>query len=639
MSFIDGLSSGLDTTSIINQLMAIERRPQLALIEQRDQRQAAKAELSAIRSDINALRDLAADFRLNSTLETVSATSSNPTAVSVVPGTAATTGTYTFEVTSVATAAAMYSTNLYAGLDTVVTTPGADVFQASSYESLGFSDLTGTGLASGPVAFEVVQDSAAASVRGAGLTGGPYTIGAGNDSLIVDVNGTSYTLTLAHGSYADYDALAGAVADAVAAHGTAGDVMIAEADDANSAVQLSTIAEGSDHTITITGGTAAASLGLSPGASATGTDGIVEVDGTQTAITDTTDGVVVTLPSGAGGSIDATIGGAIRSGTATVTNSPVDGGTVAELVAEVNQADLGYTAMAVDTGAGYRIQLTADEPGADSDFTPDAGIFEGMAFTVLADGSDAELTIDGVNPFTVTSTDNTFDGLLPGVTITVNDVTAGPVTVTTERDTETVATKVDEFITTFNTLLTRIADATRNDPDGQRTVLQGNREARRAADQLRSTFFEGMDDHPLTSVGLVGIELTRDGAITFNQDAFAQALVDGATDVMSLFIDPTSGTGVDAVPGAFDRLIETAEAMASTGDGLLYTSAESSDRVIADYDRQIEAYERRLEAREEYLRRVYANLEVALGGLADQSAYLQSQISQLSSLSPGRNEQ
>ncbi|MEM7342591.1 MAG: flagellar filament capping protein FliD [Actinomycetota bacterium] len=627
MTFVDGLISGLDTTTIINQLMAIERRPQVALQTQRDQEQAASTELSAIRSDVNALRDLAADLRLNSSLQGITATSSNPEAVSVLATTATTTGTYTFDVSSVATAASMYSTATFASLDDVVTTPGADVFQASGYSGLGFSDLSGSGFATGPISFEVTQDSAAATLTGASRPLGPFTIDGTNDTLNVTVSGSSYTLTLAHGSYSDHTALTTAVSDAIDAHGSLDGVLTAVADDGISAVSLVSVDEGSSHSVSVTGGSAAGELGFTIGSLASGTDGIVEVDGLATTVTDVSDGTVVALPSGSAGSISATISGGLRTGTATVAYEPTDGGSLAELVSEVNSADLGYTAMAIDTGSGYRLQLTADETGAASAFTPDAGIFEGMAFTQLSNGSDAELTVNGLNPFTVTSTDNTFDSILPGVTITVHDVTAAPVTVTTDRDVDGVAEKVGEVVTKMNELLTRISDSTRNDPEGERTVLQGNREARRSADLLRNSLFEAMDDHPLTSVGLVGIELTREGAITFNAEEFKQALISQPADVQSLLIDPTGGIDeATAAPGAIDRMITMAEQLTATGEGMLYTAAESASQRVEDFGRQIEAFERRLELREENLRRTYANLEVALGGLRDQSAYLASQL-------------
>ncbi|MEM9131548.1 MAG: flagellar filament capping protein FliD [Actinomycetota bacterium] len=425
MSFIDGIVSGLDTSSIVSQLMAIERRPQDALIEQRSRQQAGKEELSGLRTDVNAIRDAAADLRLSSGWDLITATSSNPEAVSVTATTAATIGTYSFQVTSVASAASEYS-DVYADTDTTL------------------------------------------------------------------------------------------------------------------------------------------------------------VNGTQTL---------------------ADVAGAVNA-----------------------DSDLGFTAAIIDVGNGFRLQLTANETGADSTVDTSDALFAGMNFTTLSTGSDAELTIQGDNPFTVTSSTNTFDSLLPGVTVTVNATTTGPVSVSTERDVEALSEKVSAFVTSLNEFFTRVDTATVNTPDTD-SVLQGNTEARKAADTIRSAFAAGMDTNDFTSVGIVGIQLSRQGQFEFDADSFADALASDPDMLAGLFADRTGDE--DAELGALDRVIEAAEAAASVGDGYLYTAGDSADRIIEQYNRQIDSYERRLELRESTLRRTYANLEVALGGLQSQSNWLAGQLSSL----------
>ena len=627
MAFIDGLASGLDTTSIVNQLMQIERRPQVALTTRRDQEEAARTELSGIRSDVNALRTLASDLRLSSGWDQLTATSSNPEAVSVSAGSAATTGSYTFEVSSVATAASVYSSDVYASLDTVVADPGASVFQASGYSSLGFASLSGTGFPVGDVNFSVTQASAAAEVEGGGIPTIPITVDGTNDSIQFEVDGFSFSITLAHGTYDDEAALAGAVSSAIQNDSQAAAVASASLT-ANDTIALRTVAEGSDHSLTVTGGTALAALGLTAGATATGGDAIVDVDGTTTTITDVSAGAQVTLPSGGAGTITAELSGPLQAGTATVTQATPGGGTLSELVSTINSSDLGYTAAAINTGNGYRLQLTANETGAASAFTPDPGLFGSMSFETLSVGTDAELTVQGDNPFTITSASNSFSELLPGVTVTVNDVTTTPVTVTTERNVEAVTESVNELVTKLNEVLTRIADSTANNP-GSRSVLQGNREARAVADRLRTALVGPVDGNALSSVGVVGIELTREGTLTFDQAKFTQALESDPDAMTELFTDRTAGTGLGAVAGVLDRLVDAAEGAASVGGGALYTATQASERRIEDYGRQIDALERRLEIKETSLRQTYANLEVALGGLQQQSSYLSSQLASL----------
>ncbi|MGI9598745.1 MAG: flagellar filament capping protein FliD [Acidimicrobiales bacterium] len=627
MTNIDGLSSGLDTTTIINQLMSIERRPQNALITRRDQEQAARTELSEIRNDVTALRTSAADLRLTTGWNRLTAASSNEEAVSVQATAASTTGSYTFQVSSIATAAAVYSTQEFASLDDATGATGPSVFNATGYTVLGFSSLSGTGFADGSIPFEVTQSSEAAEVQGVGIPAIPITIDGTNDSIDLEVNGFNFSVTLTHDTYDSEQALADALQAAIASDSGLNAVAKASLGASNEIV-ISTKSEGSANGLTVTGGTALGALGLAQWATGSGVDGIVEVDGTASVITDTTSGSAVTLPSGGSGSIEAVVSGGLRAGTATVSQSTSGAGSLSELVSSLNAADLGYTAYAVNTGTGYRLQLTADETGADSTIDTDPAIFGAMGFTVLSDGTDAELTIEGDNPLTITSSSNTFDELLPGVAVTINSVTTAPVTVSTERDVAAVTESVSELVTKMNELFSRIATSTNNDPNSERAVLQGNREARRVADQLRSTFVAAMDDNPFTSVGLVGIELNRDGSLTFNEQTFTEAFISDPAALTELFA--SSNPADESVElGALDRLIDVAESATAVGEGYLYTAGESADRLIDDYGRQIDAFEQRLELREATLRRTYANLEVALGGLQQQSSYLASQLGSL----------
>ena len=56
MSFVDGLSSGLDTTAIIDALIAVERLPQDRLVQRRARSQAAADELGTLRRIVERLR-------------------------------------------------------------------------------------------------------------------------------------------------------------------------------------------------------------------------------------------------------------------------------------------------------------------------------------------------------------------------------------------------------------------------------------------------------------------------------------------------------------------------------------------------------------------------------------------------------
>ena len=333
MTNIDGLASGLDSTTIINQLMEIERRPQVALQERRDQEQAGRAELSAIRSDVTAIRNAASDLRLTSGFDQLIATSSNENAVTVQATSAETTGTYSFEVTQVATAASVYSNEVFASLDDATGAAGPSVFNSTGHAPLGFNNVSGTGFADGVIDFQVTQSSAPALVQGAGIPTIPVTVDGTNDSIDIEVDGVQFSITLAHETYDTEQALSDALDTAIRGDSALNAAVRSNLNGDNQ-IELSTKGEGSDFSVSVTGGTALGALGLTAGATATGTDGIVEVNGTATVITDATSGTAVTLPSGGPGEISATLTGGIREGAATTTQTTSAGsGSLRDLVA------------------------------------------------------------------------------------------------------------------------------------------------------------------------------------------------------------------------------------------------------------------------------------------------------------------
>lgn len=635
MTTIDGLTSGLDTSSIINQLMQIERRPVVRLEQRQAQERAAKTELTGIRSDVNNLKTLASDLRLPTGWNKVAATTSNEEAVTVNPGSGDFTGNFSFTVSKLAQPKAIYSEQTFASLDDTVSS-GGSVFAAIGAGELGFGSMSGTGFGDEAVDFEVTQPSQPATVTGAKIPIIPITIDGANDGVTFEVNGFSYSIALEHKIYDTEQALADAVQAAIDGDPGASTAATASLLDGEK-LSVQTIAEGSDHSLTVLSGTAITALGLNPGAGATGVDAVVTVDGTTTSISDVSEGATATIFSGSGGQIAATLGGPITAGSATVQQSGFGSGSLRDVVESINSTDgLGFSAAAINTGNGYILSLTSKDTGADAEIDMDLSVFDGFTgFKTLSEGSDAELTVNGDEPYTVVSSTNEFNEILPGVGVTVNQVTTDPVTITVKPDDEQLADSVSEMVDKLNALISRTAAATASDPTADsRSVLQGNSSVRRAESELRQAVVSPVDASAFTSAGSIGIELNRDGTIDFDREKFLESVTENREAVQRLFAAPlgtlSTEEGVEgAEAGILDRVIAAASASASVADGYLTTATEAVDRQIDDYTDQIESYERRLELRESTLRRTYANLEVLLGGLQQQSGYLASQLGSL----------
>ena len=98
---IDGLASGLNTTSIINQLLSIARRPEDLLNARITTAKNQQTALMALSAKLLALRTKAAALSTASTFNAATLTSSNPDALSV-SGRVTTEGSYMFQVSQLA---------------------------------------------------------------------------------------------------------------------------------------------------------------------------------------------------------------------------------------------------------------------------------------------------------------------------------------------------------------------------------------------------------------------------------------------------------------------------------------------------------------------------------------------------------
>lgn len=101
MVYIDGLVSGLDTTSIIQQLMDIERRPVNILQTRIANAKTQQTALLEVSARLLSLRTRASSLALSSTFNTATLTSSNSSVLSA-SGQVTSEGSYTFEVSRLA---------------------------------------------------------------------------------------------------------------------------------------------------------------------------------------------------------------------------------------------------------------------------------------------------------------------------------------------------------------------------------------------------------------------------------------------------------------------------------------------------------------------------------------------------------
>jgi flagellar hook-associated protein 2 len=121
---LPGLQTGIDTSAIISQLLAVARRP-VQLLEQRQARWQQKADaFSALLDRLDALKTAVADIRYASELRVYAVHSNNDDAVTVEAGTGATEGTHEVVIDQLAAA----EREVHAGVASSDTLVGAGTF-------------------------------------------------------------------------------------------------------------------------------------------------------------------------------------------------------------------------------------------------------------------------------------------------------------------------------------------------------------------------------------------------------------------------------------------------------------------------------------------------------------------------------
>jgi flagellar hook-associated protein 2 len=316
--------------------------------------------------------------------------------------------------------------------------------------------------------------------------------------------------------------------------------------------------------------------------------------------------------------------------------------TAANMTAAVNSAtdadgaSLGIRAYTVTTsGSEGVVQLSGMKSGATNGFQVIGleGYGKNGGDPKTTSAKDAVLTVNpgGTAEYQVSSTSNTFSSLMPGVTLSVTKEETG-VTVDAAADSTAISAKIQALVTAANEALTEISTQTKYDVDTRTSSpLTGDFTVRQMNQALLSMISNGLTyDKTLTvdldadgeddtttvnfgSLNQLGVTLTRDGLLSFDSSAFAEAYAD----------DPD---GIQEAGMAFGSQVRSLADKQSTTVTSVITGRKNEVDSLND---QIDNWDIRLASRKLALQRQYAALETALGSLQNQSTWLSGQLSSL----------
>ncbi len=283
---------------------------------------------------------------------------------------------------------------------------------------------------------------------------------------------------------------------------------------------------------------------------------------------------------------------------------------------------------AVETNR-LRIQVNDANDGEYSRLVEVGAYNTGEEFkNVLQDVQDANLSISGI---AISSASNQIEDAVTGLSFNIENT--GSTTIEVSADTQKSTSAVQSFVDQYNSVMNFIDTKTDYDPDTEKAgVLQGDSTLMRLQMRVRSLLTDSVNTtSDYDQLAMVGISIDRDGVMSLDSTKLQDALSDDSEAVMKLFNGDTDDG--DAFDGVATKLDSYLDQLIQTNTGVIPTRVEYYDKSIDRINDDIEDFERSLEStRERYLQQFTA-MEKAISEMQAQGNWFMSQISSLSNTS------
>ena len=591
---VGGVVSGLDTASIVDQLMQIESQPLVELNERYEKYELMKKAYEELDNRLEEFRDFVFDLKLQRTFMVFSASSSDESTISAQASTSATPGTYYVKVLNTA-----FGT-LLEGNDMVVTPP-------SSTATFGSLDYSYT-----PVDSTIrIYNEATQSYEEVNITTAD-TI----DDIITKINTALSNLGMT-GS-ASYDQTTG---------------------------KLTITSDTNFFMVEVSGNLMSVFHLKESNVTYNGTNYVLQ----STAPVSSLDPSTKTLQDIANYNSETIASGTVKINGVEITVDPTE--TLEDFLERINESSAGVTAWY--DAYENKIYMRNNEGGPkaitleDTDSTNVFGIL-GIENHTLTPGQEAHVQIstDGSTWMDLYTSNDSFE--YNGITFTIKKASSDTITVRVERDVDQVISKIRDFVQKWNEIMDYINEKLTEEPvtdksedemteeEKMQGVLKNDSFLENIFDRLKSFItrkIEG-DINYLWEIGITtgglgtGYENMMKGHLELDEDTLRQVLSEDPEKVWRFFGNDEEGSEGFAV-----QLYNYLWDLTKFG-GRIDQVAGVSGRLTREQRflaiRIAEMIER-LQRREAELWRKFTAMEEAI-------AYLQMQSSWLSQASSGTNK-
>jgi len=488
---MSGLASGMDWTSIINDMVAAESAPETTMEAQQTTLGTEKTAYQTIGTDLTTLNTDVKTLTAAGFFDTRTATAANPAVASATAAQGTPVGTYKFTVSQLASDASWLGkpaavNPISSSSDVDGVTVGTAAF--STPITAGVFTINGQ-----PITIATTDTLASVFSQISSATDGAVTAS-------YDATGSTDEITLTSGS----------------------PIVLGSATDTSNFLQVTQLYNN--------GGDAVSS------ASALGSVNL------NNAASDSN--LATTVNDGGSGNGEFRINGV-------AINFDASTDSINDILQRIDDSAAGVTATYDLTDNQF--QLTNNTTGnvgiSVQDVTGNFLAATGLLGGKLQSGNNLQYSINGGGP--LTSESNTIDSTSSGLAgLSVTALGQGSTTVSVQSDTATIAAAINSFVTDYNAAQSYISSQTASTTSSTGTVtpgtLTGDMNAEGIATQLRqltsaapsglSGAIETLNDIGITSDG-------QDNLLTVDSTTLNSALSSNLNAVQQLFTDPTNGVG------------------------------------------------------------------------------------------------
>lgn len=578
---LSGLASGMDTKSVIEQLMALEQQPVLAMQKRQLTIKQQNDAFQAISKRLTDFKTKATALTRDTTTKAMKASTSDAAILGATANTNAAPGSLSVTVKALASATKASST---ASIGTAV--GGTHLTQDVTTLPTASTITTGTFSLSYTVAG--VAQNATVTVTPAG--GGTNTL-----QEVLDAIGT---------------ATGGAVTASIGSNrlvlssATATNIQVGSSGDTSNFLRA-----------TYLQGAAFTSAGLA-GGSVTSNQVVGTVSTSKTLAT----AGLATAPSAASGSFAI-------NGKSISWDSVTD--SLSDVLSRINSA--GADVVASYSQVDDKVILTSRNTGsaaiAFSDTSGNLLAALGLDAAQQARGADARIAVAGFNGGAdIISASNEFTSVVPGVTLTARKVDVAAQTVTIDREPGSLVDAAKAFVDSYNSIVDAIDNATaKGAPNAGDPRLASLKQKLTTLMTGRiGSYADGYD-----SLGSLGISASKEDRkhLTVDESKLNAALLANRDRVADLFqrVDTSPTTTPVGVARKLISFLDEAQGV----DGVFKTQQATVDRQTQALDKSIKRRNEQIERKRIQLQRQFTRMEQAMAKMQSQQSAFVSQMNQI----------